>query len=77
MSQLGNLVAGSRHDLHVGISPDAPDEDDVEDDAKALLAMRTPTRHPRDMTGPDCASCCSCRAACFAAPTATIPIPGI
>jgi len=27
MSQLGNLEAGSRHDLHVGVSPDAPDED--------------------------------------------------
>ena len=29
MSQLGTLEAGSRHDLRVGISPDAPDEDDV------------------------------------------------
>jgi pyruvate formate lyase activating enzyme len=27
MSQLGNLEAGSRYDLHVGVSPDAPDED--------------------------------------------------
>ena len=26
MSQLGTLEAGSRHDLRVGISPDAPDE---------------------------------------------------
>ena len=26
MSQLGNIEAGSRHDLHVGLSPDAPDE---------------------------------------------------
>src|SRR5262245_18664965 len=26
MSQLGHLDAGSRHDLRVGISPDAPDE---------------------------------------------------
>jgi pyruvate formate lyase activating enzyme len=31
MSQLGTLEAGSRHDLHVGISPDAPDESDVDD----------------------------------------------
>lgn len=31
MSQLGTLEAGSRHDLHVGISPDAPDEGDVRD----------------------------------------------
>ena len=28
MSQLGSLEAGSRHDLHVNISPDAPDETD-------------------------------------------------
>jgi pyruvate formate lyase activating enzyme len=31
MSQLGNLEAGSRHDLHVGVSPDAPDEDTFSD----------------------------------------------
>jgi pyruvate formate lyase activating enzyme len=29
MSQLGTLEAGSRHDLRVGKSPDAPDEGDV------------------------------------------------
>ena len=29
MSQVGNLEAGSRHDLRVGLSPDAPDENDV------------------------------------------------
>jgi pyruvate formate lyase activating enzyme len=33
MSQLGTLEAGSRHDLHVGVSPDAPDEGDFKDDA--------------------------------------------
>jgi len=33
MSQLGVLEAGSRHDLRVGISPDAPDEADFRDDA--------------------------------------------
>jgi pyruvate formate lyase activating enzyme len=32
MSQLGNLDAGSRHDLRVGISPDAPDEAAARDD---------------------------------------------
>src|SRR3954470_24746041 len=32
MSQLGTLEAGSRHDLHVGMSPDAPDESDFRDD---------------------------------------------
>ncbi len=31
MSQLGTLEAGSRHDLRVGKSPDAPDEEDVLD----------------------------------------------
>jgi pyruvate formate lyase activating enzyme len=33
MSQLGTLEAGSRHDLHVGVSPDAPDESDFKDEA--------------------------------------------
>jgi pyruvate formate lyase activating enzyme len=37
MSQLGNLEAGSRHDLHVGISPDAPDEGDVRDDGEGAF----------------------------------------
>jgi pyruvate formate lyase activating enzyme len=31
MSEIGKLQAGSRYDLHVGISPDAPDEGDPED----------------------------------------------
>jgi pyruvate formate lyase activating enzyme len=31
-SQPGILEAGSRHDLHVGISPDAPDENELRDD---------------------------------------------
>src|SRR4051812_35597949 len=35
MSELGNLEAGSRHDLHVGISPDAPDTADFRDDEGA------------------------------------------
>jgi pyruvate formate lyase activating enzyme len=33
MSQLGQIEAGSRHDLHVGISPDAPDESQLKDEA--------------------------------------------
>jgi pyruvate formate lyase activating enzyme len=33
MSELGTLEAGSRYDLRVGISPDAPDESDARDDA--------------------------------------------
>jgi pyruvate formate lyase activating enzyme len=36
MSQLGTLEAGSRHDLHVGISPDAPDESEVRDEEGAF-----------------------------------------
>ena len=32
MSQVGTLEAGSRHDLRVGLSPDAPDEEDLRDD---------------------------------------------
>jgi pyruvate formate lyase activating enzyme len=37
MSQLGNLTAGSRHDLHVGISPDAPDEAELSDDGEGAF----------------------------------------
>jgi pyruvate formate lyase activating enzyme len=37
MSRLGNLEAGSRHDLHVGISPDAPDESDVRDEVEGAF----------------------------------------
>ena len=37
MSQLGQLEAGSRHDLHVGLSPNAPDESDVRDDAEGAF----------------------------------------
>jgi pyruvate formate lyase activating enzyme len=36
MSQLSTLEAGSRHDLHVGISPDAPDEGEVRDEEGAF-----------------------------------------
>ena len=32
MAQLGKLAPGSRHDLRVGMSPDAPDESDFRDD---------------------------------------------
>jgi pyruvate formate lyase activating enzyme len=32
MSQLGTLEAGSRHDLHVGSSPDAPDASDLREE---------------------------------------------
>jgi pyruvate formate lyase activating enzyme len=31
MSRLGTLEAGSRHDLHVGVSPDAPDEEKLKE----------------------------------------------
>jgi pyruvate formate lyase activating enzyme len=37
MSQLGTLTAGSRHDLHVGISPDAPDEAEFRDDGEGAF----------------------------------------
>jgi pyruvate formate lyase activating enzyme len=36
MSQLGTLEAGSRHDLRVGRSPDAPDEADLRDEEGAF-----------------------------------------
>src|SRR3954471_9879676 len=34
MSAIGTLEAGSRHDLRVGLSPDAPDEGDFQDNDK-------------------------------------------
>jgi pyruvate formate lyase activating enzyme len=37
MAQLGNIEAGNRHDLHVGISPDAPDEADFRDDGEGAF----------------------------------------
>ena len=37
MSQLGNLEAGSRHDLRVGLSPDAPDEAEFRDDGEGAF----------------------------------------
>jgi pyruvate formate lyase activating enzyme len=36
MSQLGVIEAGSRHDLRVGISPDAPDEGSLRDEEGAF-----------------------------------------
>ena len=33
MPQLGHVEAGSRHDLHIGVSPDAPDESALQEDA--------------------------------------------
>ena len=37
MAQIGSLEAGSRHDLHVGLSPDAPNESDVRDDGEGAF----------------------------------------
>src|SRR5215510_2090906 len=37
MSQLGTLEAGSRHDLRVDISPDAPDENDLRDEGEGAF----------------------------------------
>jgi pyruvate formate lyase activating enzyme len=37
MSQLGTVEAGSRHDLRVGLSPDAPDEADFKDDGQGAF----------------------------------------
>ena len=36
MSQLGILNSGSRYDLHVGLSPDAPDESAFDDQEGAF-----------------------------------------
>src|SRR5580704_17008934 len=37
MSQLGHLEAGSRHNLHVRISPDAPDEGEAGEEAEGAF----------------------------------------
>ena len=37
MSQLGTREAGSRHDLRVGISPDAPDESELREEAEGAF----------------------------------------
>jgi pyruvate formate lyase activating enzyme len=37
MSQTGSLEAGSRHDLRIGRSPDAPDEGEFRDDGKGAF----------------------------------------
>jgi pyruvate formate lyase activating enzyme len=37
MSHLGTLEAGSRHDLHVGMSPDAPDESQFKDETEGAF----------------------------------------
>src|SRR5215208_8094423 len=37
MSQLRTLEAGNRHDLHIGLSPDAPEEDQVSDEAEGAF----------------------------------------
>ena len=37
MSHLGTLDAGSRHDLHIGISPDAPDESLFKDETEGAF----------------------------------------
>lgn len=37
MSHVGQLEPGSRHDLHLGASPDAPDESELKDDAEGAF----------------------------------------
>src|SRR6516165_10928680 len=37
MSQLGDLEAGSRYDLHLGVSPDAPDESEADKDTEGAF----------------------------------------
>src|ERR1700752_1530348 len=52
MSQLGTLEPGSRHDLRVGRSPDAPDDDDLRDEEGAFgYAPSYATASPDDGPG--------------------------
>jgi pyruvate formate lyase activating enzyme len=50
MSTVQTLEPGSRHDLRVGISPDAPDEDQLKDE-RARSDIATPTKPRRATTG--------------------------
>ena len=75
MPHVANLEPGSRHDLRVGISPDAPDESQA-DGGEGAFGYAIPTRRRPATTGRACASSCSSPAACCAAPTATTPTPG-
>jgi pyruvate formate lyase activating enzyme len=49
MTQVGHLEPGSRHDLHVGLSPDAPDESALQEDSEGALgyvhSYETASRH--------------------------------
>ena len=51
MVHLGTLEPGSRHDLHVAVSPDAPDEDKLGNEARAPSAMLIPTKRRLATTG--------------------------
>jgi pyruvate formate lyase activating enzyme len=77
MSQLGIIEAGNRHDLHIGISPDAPDASEARDEADGAFGYAHSYETSSRYDGPGLRVCFSYRAVCFAAPTATIPIPGI
>ena len=37
MPQVGHLEPGSRHDLHIGVSPDAPDESALHEDPEGAF----------------------------------------
>ncbi len=56
MSRLGNLEAGSRHDLLVGLSPDAPDAADFRDDGEGAFGYVHSYEFivPIRRTGPPC-----------------------
>ena len=75
MSHLGILEPGNRHDLRVGISPDAPDESRLEDQEGAFgyaHSYETSSRYD----GPGFGLFSSFLDAFFGAPTVTIPILG-
>ena len=76
MLQLGTLEAGSRHDLHVGISPDASPDEGALDDREGLFGYAHSYETSSRYDGPAYGLCFFCRGACFGALTATIRIPG-
>ena len=77
MSQLGTLEAGNRHDLHIGLSPDAPEEDQVRDEAEGAFGYAHSYESSSRYDGQESASYCLSQAACFVVLIATIPILGI
>ena len=76
MSELGTLEAGSRHDLRVGISPDAPDEAKISDETEGAFGMCHSYETASRYDGPGLRVVLFLSGCLLRCRTATIPIPG-